>query len=63
MQFRFSRLVVMAASIMLLSPGAHAQPSPQWQSCTGTPGVDWDQQIRSCSALIASGGETPARLA
>jgi tetratricopeptide (TPR) repeat protein len=46
------------AGIMLLSPEAHAQPSPQWQTCTGFPDVDWDQQLRSCSTLIESGQET-----
>jgi tetratricopeptide (TPR) repeat protein len=49
--------------LMLLSPAAHAQPSPQWPSCTGHPDVDWDAQIRSCSTLIESGPETPHKTA
>ena len=44
--------------LVLLTPEAHAQRAPQWQSCTGNPGGDWDQQIRSCSTLIQSGQET-----
>jgi lipoprotein NlpI len=48
---------VVVAGLMLLTPAAQAQLSPQWQSCTGNPGVDWDQQIRSCSTLIQSDRE------
>src|SRR5579864_1153602 len=55
--------IAVVAGFMLLSPAAQAQPSPQWLSCTGHPGVDWDQQIRSCSTLIESGRETPHRAA
>jgi tetratricopeptide (TPR) repeat protein len=62
MRLRFF-LIAVVAGLMPLSPAAHAQPSPQWQSCTGRAGVDWDQQIRSCSTLIESGRETPPRLA
>ncbi len=62
MRLRFFWIAAVAG-LMLPSPQAHAQPSPQWQSCTGIPGVDWDQQIRSCSTLIESGRETPPRLA
>jgi hypothetical protein len=32
--------------------------SPQWRLCTGNPGVEWDQQIEACTALIQSGKET-----
>jgi len=62
MRLRFFAIAV-GAALMLLSPAAQAQPSPQWPSCTGVPGVDWDQQIRGCSTLIESGRETPPRLA
>ena len=51
------------AGLMLLPPASQAQLSPQWRSCTGTPDVDWDQQIRSCSTLIESGQETSERRA
>lgn len=40
----------------------HAQLSPQWQGCTGNPGIEWDQQINSCTALIQSGQETTENL-
>jgi tetratricopeptide (TPR) repeat protein len=55
--------IAIVAGLILLSPATHAQPSPQWPSCTGLPGVDWDAQIRSCSTLIDSGRETPHRAA
>ena len=36
---------------------AVAQLSSHWQFCTGNPGIDWDTQIKSCTALIQSGTE------
>ncbi|MGB8048656.1 MAG: tetratricopeptide repeat protein [Pseudolabrys sp.] len=36
---------------------AVAQVSSHWQLCTGNPGIDWDTQIKSCTALIQSGTE------
>ncbi len=44
------------AGTMLLSADAVAQLSPQWRSCMRNPDVD--QQIKSCTALIQSGGGT-----
>jgi hypothetical protein len=41
-------------SIALVTTSAVAQLSSQWQSCTGNPGIDWDTQIKSCTALIQS---------
>ncbi len=43
------------AGTMLLVAGAEAEPSPLGQDCTGQQGVPWDQQIKSCTALIESG--------
>ena len=42
---------------------AVAQLSPHWQACTGNPGIDWDQQIKSCTALIQSGTELKENVA
>ena len=44
-------------SIALVTTSAVAQLSSQWQFCTGNPGIDWDMQIKSCTALIQSGIE------
>jgi len=44
-------------SIALVTTSAVAQLSSQWQFCTGNPGIDWDMQIKSCTALIQSGTE------
>ena len=41
-------------SIGLVTTSAVAQLSSQWQFCTGNPGIDWDTQIKSCTALIES---------
>ena len=35
-----------------------AELAAEWKTCTGNPGVDWDQQIESCTRLINSGKET-----
>jgi lipoprotein NlpI len=44
------------AGTMSLAAGADAQLSPQWRSCVQN--QDVVQQIKSCTALIQSGGET-----
>ena len=52
--------VVLCAVVAITLSGlpAPAQPvSPGW-TCTGQPGVDWDQQIESCTAIIQSLRET-----
>ncbi|MFZ2065488.1 MAG: tetratricopeptide repeat protein [Xanthobacteraceae bacterium] len=40
---------------LMLAASAKAQPAPQPQDCTGKPGVDWNQQIKACTALIENG--------
>jgi tetratricopeptide (TPR) repeat protein len=58
------RHVALAAVLIIaaLPLPSHAQLSPEWEGCTGNPDVEWKQQIRRCSALIASGAETPHNL-
>jgi lipoprotein NlpI len=51
--------IAAVAGFMLLTPD-DAHRAPQWQSCTGNPDIDWDQQIRSCSTLIETGRESKA---
>lgn len=52
-------IVAVAATII----SASAQLSPHWQACTGNPGIDWDQQIKSCTALIESEKELKENVA
>ncbi|MFZ0067661.1 MAG: tetratricopeptide repeat protein [Pseudolabrys sp.] len=54
-----------AGSILLAAAvtSAAAQLSSHWQACTGNPGIDWDTQIRSCTALILSGTESKVNVA
>jgi tetratricopeptide (TPR) repeat protein len=52
-------LVVLAATTI----SATAQLSPNWRACTGNPGIDWDQQIKSCTVLIQSGAESKENVA
>jgi tetratricopeptide (TPR) repeat protein len=53
-----------ARSILLAAAtSAAAQLSLHWQACTGNPGIDWDTQIRSCSALIQSSTELKENIA
>lgn len=59
------RRLALALSIVTataIPPPSHAQLSPNWEGCTGNPDIDWQQQIRRCSALIASGAETQHNL-
>ena len=42
---------------------ANAQLSPNWQTCTGNPDIEWDLQIKSCSTLIQSGAESKENVA
>src|ERR1700691_5956871 len=57
MRFGLFGTAVLAGTTLLVA-AADAQLSPEWQSCRGTPDIDWDQQIRSCTMLIQSGQET-----
>jgi tetratricopeptide (TPR) repeat protein len=52
-------IVAVAATIISVS----AQLSPHWQACTGNPGIDWDQQIKNCTALIESEKELKENVA
>ena len=57
------RVVAGAIALAAVTSFANAQLSPQWQTCTGNPGIDWDQQITSCTALIQSGAEAKENVA
>jgi tetratricopeptide (TPR) repeat protein len=54
-----------AVSIVLATTtnSATAQLSSHWQACTGNPGIDWDTQIKSCTALIQSNTELKENVA
>ena len=54
-----------AGSVLLAAAvtSAAAQLSSHWQACTGNPGIDWDTQIRSCTALIQSNTELKENVA
>jgi len=52
-----------AVAFVAMMMSAMAQLSPHWQACTGNPGIDWDQQIKSCTALIQSGTESKENVA
>lgn len=55
---RTTRGFCSAIALLLMMGVAQAQLPVEWQSCTGNPGVDWDQQIANCTALIESGKES-----
>jgi lipoprotein NlpI len=46
------------AATMLLAASAEAQ-APRPQDCTGKPGVDWNQQVKACTALIEAAQGSP----
>ena len=54
-----------AVSLVLATAtiSAPAQLSSHWQACTGNPGIDWDTQIKSCTALIQSNTELKENVA
>jgi tetratricopeptide (TPR) repeat protein len=56
------RIIAAVLAIAATAGIASAQLAPQWQGCTGNPGIEWDQQIKSCTALIQSGQEAPENL-
>jgi tetratricopeptide (TPR) repeat protein len=48
------RALMISIALAAVATSAAAQLSTQWQFCTGNPGIDWDTQIKSCTALIES---------
>ncbi len=44
---------------LLLAAHAEAQPAPRPQDCRGKSGVDWNQQIKACTALIEAAQGSP----
>ncbi len=56
---RYQLFCTAFAAAILLTAGAKAQPASQPQDCTGKPGVDWDQQIKACTALIEAAQGSP----
>jgi tetratricopeptide (TPR) repeat protein len=52
-----ARLIATAIALAAAAGIALAQLSPLWKSCTGNPDIDWDLQIKNCTALIQSGQE------
>ncbi|MGO9983397.1 MAG: tetratricopeptide repeat protein, partial [Rhodomicrobium sp.] len=47
------------AVTLLLAAHAAAQPAPLPQDCTGKSGVEWNQQVKACSALINAAQGSP----
>jgi tetratricopeptide (TPR) repeat protein len=58
-----ARVVAGAIALAAVTSFANAQLSPQWHGCTGNTGIDWDQQIKSCTALIESGADAKENVA
>jgi tetratricopeptide (TPR) repeat protein len=57
------RGIVACIVLVTTTTSAAAQLSSHWQACTGNPGIDWDTQIRSCTALIQSNTELKENVA
>jgi tetratricopeptide (TPR) repeat protein len=55
---RIGPLAVVMLVVTVISATAQ-----NWQFCTGNPGIDWDQQIKSCTALIQSTTEPKENVA
>lgn len=60
----FARMLLCAAFAALIAPvQSPAQPLPQWPACEGGDGLNWDRQVKGCTAVILSKRETQADLA
>jgi lipoprotein NlpI len=55
-------LAVLTAGSLLTAADAIAQLLPEWMICAGDAGADWDVQIKNCTAIIESRGETTRNL-
>jgi tetratricopeptide (TPR) repeat protein len=58
-----TRISAGSIAFAVMTMSAIAQVSSHWQACTGNPGIDWDQQIKSCTALIQSPTEPKENVA
>jgi lipoprotein NlpI len=58
MRFGLIGAAVLAGTILAVADARAQLSSPQWTTCTGKAGVDWREQIKSCTILIASSFET-----
>jgi tetratricopeptide (TPR) repeat protein len=54
---KLMRALIRSIALAAVAAPAVAQLSSHWQFCTGNPGIDWDTQVKSCTALIQSGTE------
>ena len=54
---------IVVSVVLATTISATAQLSSHWQACTGNPGIDWDTQIKSCTALIQSNTELKENVA
>ncbi len=57
MRFGPTGAAVLAGAIFAVADARAQLASSQWSTCTGKPDVDWNEQIKSCTALIASNFE------
>jgi tetratricopeptide (TPR) repeat protein len=57
------RIFCGTAVVVLLTGAAQAELSDLWKTCTGEADISWEQQIKSCTAIIESKKEEPERLA
>jgi tetratricopeptide (TPR) repeat protein len=57
------RGIAVSLTLATATISASAQLSSHWQACTGNPGIDWDTQIKSCTALIQSNAELKENVA
>jgi tetratricopeptide (TPR) repeat protein len=47
-----------ALALALFAQPVQAERSTPWRTCTGMPNVNWDRQVKSCTAIIMSKRET-----
>src|SRR5215831_20855152 len=57
------RKIALSLALAMATAFATAQLSSHWRACTGNPDIDWDTQIKNCTALIQSPTEPKENVA
>jgi tetratricopeptide (TPR) repeat protein len=57
------RKIALSLALAMATASATAQLSSHWRACTGNPDIDWDTQIKNCTALIQSPTEPKENVA
>ncbi|HXX07505.1 MAG TPA: tetratricopeptide repeat protein [Pseudolabrys sp.] len=63
MRKKMAMIPIGSLAAVMLAVTVISATAQNWPFCTGNPGIDWDQQIKSCTALIQSATEPKENVA